>query len=61
MWDRKGVDSEGTGGRKQLRGAVGGEIVVRIYYVIKESISNTQKNTKKLSFIVSFSVTKSVI
>lgn len=55
------MDSEGTGGRKQLRGAVGGEIVVRIYYVIKESISNTQKNKKKLSFIASFSVTKSVI
>lgn len=43
MRDRKGVDSEGREGWEELGGVERGKTIIRIYYVIKESIFNKRK------------------
>lgn len=40
MGDRKGVDPEGRGSAEELEGAEGGETVIRMYWMKKESIFN---------------------
>lgn len=44
MRDKKAVDPEGSGGGKELGGAEGGETIVRIYSIRKESISNKRES-----------------
>lgn len=40
MRDGKGVDPDGRGSGKELGGVEGGESVIRVYYMRKESIFN---------------------
>ena len=46
MRDRKGVDPDRRGGEEVLGGVKGGETVIRIYRMRKESIFN-QRNKNK--------------
>lgn len=60
MRERNGVDSKRTEERKELGEVERGETITRIYCVKKKNLFSIQrKNKKKLSFIASFSVTKS--
>lgn len=43
MRDRKGIGLDGRGGRDDLGEVGGGEIVIRIYCVRKESIFNERE------------------
>jgi hypothetical protein len=49
--DRKGVDLDRRRGRKELGGVEGGETLIRIYYVRKQSISNKRGRAKRKSLI----------
>lgn len=45
MGDRKGVGMDGKGDREELVGVEGGEAMIEIYYVNKESIFNKRKKS----------------
>lgn len=54
MADRKGVNSDGKGGKKELERVQGGRMVIRIEYMKKNPLSNKRKKKQvsKLTVVV---------
>lgn len=54
MRDRKGVNSDGRGGKEELERVQGGGMVIRIEYMKKNPLSNKRKKKQvsKLSVVV---------
>lgn len=46
MADRKGVNSDGKGGKKELERVQGGRMVIRIEYMKKNPLFNKRKKNK---------------
>lgn len=46
MRDRKGVNSDGRGGKEELERVQGGGMVIRIEYMKKNPLSNKRKKNK---------------
>lgn len=46
---RKGVNPDGKGSRENLGGMEGGETVIRVYYIIKESSFNQERGNNEVS------------